>query len=125
MRPPITVLALLLVPSVASAQQPAQANVPSGGFVPDSATAVRIAVAVWIPLYGERAIMAQQPFVARANDGVWTVTGTSSRTTAPLIVVDGRVLTEEAGAATPVAKIARRDARILEVNARRVHVNVW
>ncbi len=40
--------ALLLLPRFAAGQQsPVQGHVPPAGFVPDSATAVRIAVAVW------------------------------------------------------------------------------
>jgi len=68
---------------------------------------VRIAVAVWIPLYGESEIKAQQPFVATLKDSVWTVTATPHATT--YLLLGGRVI--EGG--TPLAKIAQSDARIL------------
>src|SRR6266699_3847220 len=49
-------LLLLLFPGAVQGQQPApQGYVPPKGFVPDSATAVRIAVAVWIPIYARAA----------------------------------------------------------------------
>src|SRR6266516_1366874 len=95
-------LLLLLFPGAVQGQQPApKGYVPPKGFVPDSATAVRIAVAVWIPIYGERQIMSEQPFVAKLKAGVWTVTGTLPR---PY---------NQGGVAK--AKIAKRDGRILFV----------
>ena len=48
----------------------------SAGFVPDELTAIRIAEAVWIPIYGRKQIEEERPFVAALSDGVWTVTGT-------------------------------------------------
>src|SRR5437867_417935 len=95
-------LALLLSPRLVLAQGSAPAGyAPPKGFVPDSATAVRIAVAVWIPIYGERQIMSEQPFVATLKDSVWTVSGTLPR---PY---------NQGGVA--MAKIAKRDGRILFV----------
>src|SRR5438067_11311198 len=69
-------LALLLVPYLAGAQQPGpQGYVPPNGFVPDSATAVRIATAAGIPIYGENMITAAKPFAATLQDSVWSVRG--------------------------------------------------
>jgi hypothetical protein len=48
---------------------------PANGFVPDAATATRIAEAVLIPIFGKD-VTADRPFSAKLNDGVWTVTGT-------------------------------------------------
>lgn len=48
---------------------------PATGYVPDAATAIRIAVAVWEPIYGPARIAAQQPFHAQLHDGVWRVEG--------------------------------------------------
>jgi hypothetical protein len=53
--------------------------------------------------------MAQQPFVAKLSDSVWTVTTDPSRIPPPLLIIGGRV----ASGATPIAKIVRRDGRIL------------
>lgn len=49
--------------------------VPAKGFVPDAATASRIAEAVWIPIYGEKLIAREKPFKAMLHGEVWTVTG--------------------------------------------------
>lgn len=53
--------------------------VPPHGFVPDSSTAVRIAEAVWIPIYGEQTVSRERPFTARLRNGVWTVVGSLPR----------------------------------------------
>jgi NTF2 fold immunity protein len=84
-----------------SSAQGAKGYVPPGGFVPDSATAVRIAVAVWIPIYGAAQIRAEQPYVASLKNGVWTVTGTLPR--------------QYNLGGTAVARIAKKDGRILFV----------
>ena len=48
--------------------------IPKNGFVPDKATALKIAIAVWLPIYGN-VIYKEQPFNAVLKDEVWTVTG--------------------------------------------------
>ena len=73
---------------------------PRGGYVPDAKTALRIAVAVWSPIYGEKPIEGEKPFRATLKNGVWTVTGS---------LPPGFV----GGVAT--ARIAQRDGRILGV----------
>jgi hypothetical protein len=49
---------------------------PKSGYVPDSRTAVQVAEAVLIPVYGEKQIESERPFTATLKNGVWTVTGT-------------------------------------------------
>jgi hypothetical protein len=106
MRHTIILLGLLLPPCAIHAQQSSpKGYMPPAGFVPDSATAVRVAVAVWIPIYGERQIMSEKPFVATLKDSVWTVTGSLPPAPKGHDVVGGTV----------VAKIAKRDGRILFV----------
>jgi len=58
--------------AVAEAQSPP----PKEGFVPDSTTAVKIAEAVLIPVYGRDKIEGERPFKAVLENDVWTVTGT-------------------------------------------------
>lgn len=45
------------------------------GYVPDEQTAISIAVAVWIPIYGKENIEGEKPYRAALKNGVWTVTG--------------------------------------------------
>ncbi len=49
---------------------------PKIGFVPDAQTAIRIATAILIPIYGEKAVEAEMPYTAELKNGVWTVAGT-------------------------------------------------
>jgi|SRR4051794_12822956 hypothetical protein len=48
---------------------------PHHAFVPDAATAVAIGRAVLIPIYG-KGILSEQPFTAKRNGDVWTISGT-------------------------------------------------
>ncbi|WP_375417235.1 YbbC/YhhH family protein [uncultured Hymenobacter sp.] len=73
---------------------------PKGGIVPDAATAIRIAEAVWLPIYGKR-VLDEKPFQARLiNKEVWVVEGTLAKG------LEGGVAYIE---------ISRRDGRVLEV----------
>lgn len=64
--------ALLLSVSAAADQSSYK---PKQGYVPDEQTAIAIAVAVWIPIYGRQQIENEKPYRASLNDGIWTVTG--------------------------------------------------
>jgi hypothetical protein len=46
---------------------------PKDGFVPDEKTAIAIAVAVWTPIYGEKEINGERPYIARLEGDVWRV----------------------------------------------------
>jgi hypothetical protein len=48
---------------------------PAQGLVPDAKTAIAIAVAIWTPIYGEKQIASERPYVASLADGKWTVRG--------------------------------------------------
>jgi hypothetical protein len=74
---------------------------PPGGYVPDEKTAVRIAVAVWEPIYGVDTIAGQRPSQARLENGVWIVEGSLPR------VVPGGVA---------IAEIVKDDGRISRVS---------
>jgi NTF2 fold immunity protein len=49
---------------------------PAAGYVPDSRTAVAVAVAILTPIYGEAEINAAKPWHTGLKDGIWTVVGT-------------------------------------------------
>lgn len=48
--------------------------IPKDGFVPNKLTAIRIAISVWLPIYGDK-IYNEKPFVAVLKDGIWKVEG--------------------------------------------------
>jgi hypothetical protein len=77
--------------------------------VPDSKTAVKIAEAVLIPVYGEKQIDSERPLHAKLKDNVWTVSGT-------LRCPDGRGgTTTSCDGGTAEVKIAKDDGRILSM----------
>jgi hypothetical protein len=61
---------------VASAEEKQEHNYkPEEGYVPDAETAIKIAVAVWLPIYGKEQIESEKPYSASLEDGIWYVTG--------------------------------------------------
>jgi hypothetical protein len=81
---------------------------PKDGYVPNAETAIRIAEAVWIPIYGEQRIEGEKPFRAQLLRGnIWRVEGTLKAPSGGTndIVVGG----------VAVAEIAKDDGRIIRV----------
>jgi hypothetical protein len=71
---------------------------PGQGMVPDEKTALKIAEAIWLPVYGEN-INGNKPFTATLkNDSIWVVTGT---------------LPKGMKGGTPYIEIQRKDCKIL------------
>jgi NTF2 fold immunity protein of polymorphic toxin system component len=84
-----------------------QGHMPASGYVPDSKTAVKIAEAVLVPVYGEKHIESERPFTATLKEGVWTVTGT-------LRCPDGKGgITASCDGGVAEVRISKDDARIL------------
>jgi hypothetical protein len=48
---------------------------PKDGFVPDAETARKIAEAVWVPIYGQKQIDLEKPFIVTLEGDVWSVEG--------------------------------------------------
>ncbi|MBU1043938.1 MAG: YbbC/YhhH family protein [Candidatus Omnitrophica bacterium] len=48
---------------------------PEGGYVASEQTAISIAVAVWVPIYGQENIENEKPYKAILKDDVWYVSG--------------------------------------------------
>jgi hypothetical protein len=101
MRVAICLVATVLISGPRNQDPTVKGYVPPNGFVPDSGTAVRVAVAVWIPIYGASQIRSEQPYVATLKDGVWTVTSTLPR--------------QYNRGGVAMARISKRDGRILFV----------
>ena len=84
----------------------ANAVCPQADCVPDQQTAVRIAEAVLIPVYGEKHTKSEEPFTARLNGTRWIVKGTLGKARhKDEIVVGG----------TAMVEIDKKDGRILAV----------
>ena len=97
----VGVIFLILV-SICSAH--GQSFKPEEGYVPDAKTAIRIALAVWEPIYGIEKIKNQAPYKAELRNQVWFVTGS---------------LEDECGrpmvGGVAEAEISKKDGRILSV----------
>jgi hypothetical protein len=78
-------------------------------YVPDEKTAVAIAEAVLIPIYGRKHIESERPFKAKLKDGIWYVNGTlhcgKSKQPVDEICVGGAA----------AVQLAKRDGRIIEM----------
>jgi len=80
---------------------------PDDGVVPNESVALKIAEAVWLPIYGDK-IYSQQPFTAEydENEGYWYVRGSLPRNTEGRITVGG----------VAEIKINKSDGKILYIN---------
>lgn len=95
-----SVVLLLAVSGSGTRQMPEGGFVPDDGFVPSKEVAIKIAVAVWEPIYGAEKIAGEKPYRATLADGVWTVEGS---------LPTGR----KGGVA--LARISKKNGRILHV----------
>jgi hypothetical protein len=106
MKSPLLATGLCLMATISLAQAGSTPSavhrfVPDSGFVPDEKTAIRIAVAVWEPIYGEEKIAAEKPYQAKLKNDVWEVTGSL-----PGLILGG----------TAIAEISKKDGTILRVS---------
>ncbi len=53
--------------------------VPKDGYVPDASTAIAIADAVTVPIYGRSTVDSEKPLRAELKEGRWLVIGTYQR----------------------------------------------
>ena len=84
-----------------AAEEPRHTYVPKDGYVPTEDAAIKIAVAVWEPIYGVAKIAGEKPLHAKLSNGVWTVEGSLPK---------GRV------GGVALAEISKVDGRILRVS---------
>ena len=74
----ILTIMFMLVSVVAYSEASKHNFVPKEGYVPNAQTAIKIAEAVWLPIYGND-INSKKPFQAELKKGVWFVRGTLPR----------------------------------------------
>jgi hypothetical protein len=96
----VTALSAAVATILLAAEPNAHSYMPKDGFVPNQSAAIAIAVAVWVPIYGEPAISRQRPYIDRLVDDAWIVEGS---------------LPEGIAGGVARAEIAKKDARILRV----------
>jgi len=79
---------------------------PPNGYVPNEETAIRIAEAVWLPIYGREVVSKEKPFVAELRNGVWIVSGSLPKAPEGFEMIGGTLEIE----------ISKSDGRILRVS---------
>src|SRR5262245_8603242 len=91
-------LAIAIVAMMTNTRAAEHSYSPPDGFVPDATTAIAIAEAVLIPIYGRAEVEAERPFSASLKGGDWTVLGHQEANQtggAALVVIDkssGRIV---------------------------------
>ena len=105
MRLPLSLLFIALPGMLAFGQSPTSKR----DYVPDEKTAVAIAEAVLIPVFGEEKIFSERPFKAKLDGEIWTVSGT-------LHCADGQGgTTTDCVGGTAEVRLSKRDGRILRM----------
>jgi hypothetical protein len=79
---------------------------PPEGYVPDEETAIRIAVAVWTPIYGKQKIEEEKPYRATLINGIWYVRGSLPRPPNGMVRAGG----------VAEAEINKDDGRIIRIS---------
>jgi hypothetical protein len=74
--------------------------IPKEGFVPNEITAIKIAEAVWLPIYGEK-VYQNKPYNVKLIKGVWIIEGTL-----PSDFTQGGV---------PYIEVQKKDGKIIKV----------
>ncbi|SRR6266436_4190684 len=92
--------ALSLVFASLSQGSTTKSSLPSQGVIPDEVTAVKVAEAVFPPIFGPDEVTKFSPYHAQLKDGVWTVYGT---------------LKPGSRGGTPQMTIQKKDGKVIEV----------
>jgi len=79
---------------------------PAAGYVPDKETAIKIAVAVWIPIYGKEKIEDEKPYKAILRNEIWYVSGSLPQAKADERIVGG----------VAEAEINKSDGQIIRIS---------
>lgn len=90
----------VFINNTALAESPKHSYIPKNGYVPDKQTAIKIAEAIWLPIYGE-GIYNKKPFVAKLQGEVWIVHGSL-----PSQMIGG----------VPVIELSKKTGEILRVS---------
>jgi hypothetical protein len=73
---------------------------PDSGFIPDSLTAIKVAEALLIPIYGAKQLRSELPLKAFRSDSNW--------------IVEGSIPRDNVGGVVHI-ELGRRDGRVLRV----------
>jgi hypothetical protein len=95
------ILLTLAIALVGGDEGPKHNVAPDDGYVPTKEVAIKIAVAIWEPIYGADKIADEKPYRATLTEGVWTVKGS---------------LPKGWKGGVALAEISKEDGRIIRVS---------
>jgi hypothetical protein len=75
MVPRFVILALVISSAAVLAAKPLPGVGGAFGYVADAESAIRVAIAVWEPLYGKQHIASERPYRVTLRGGIWHVAG--------------------------------------------------
>lgn len=91
---------ILIIVTILSCSSMKKENFQTMDYVPNQETAIKIAEAIWLPLYGE-SIYEKKPYKATLIDNnIWRVEGT---------------LDSEKIGGVPIIEIQKKDCKVLKV----------
>ena len=96
----VRMFAVSLVLISASHGGTGKSPLPEKGIIPDEVTAVKVAEAVFQPIFGADETTQYLPYHAQLKDGIWTVYGT---------------LKPGSRGGTPQMNIQKKDGKVVEV----------
>ena len=94
------VIVALTPPNCYPQKKPTRPLLPTEGVLPDEATVVKVAEAVFAPVFGNDAVSKYRPYHAVLKHGIWTVYGT---------------LQTNARGGTPMMTVQKSDGRVTEI----------
>jgi len=74
--------------------------IPKEGFVPNETSAIKIAEAVWLPIYGEK-VYQNKPYKVKLEKGVW--------------IIEGSLPSEFTQGGVPYIEIQKIDGKIIKL----------
>ena len=84
-------------------------------MVPNDTTAIKVAEAIWLPIYG-RSIYQELPFTARLEgDSVWVVEGSLPGKSGESVDSKGNTIVTMVAGGVVTARIRKSDCKVLEV----------
>ncbi|MDA8135798.1 MAG: NTF2 fold immunity protein [Desulfobacteraceae bacterium] len=112
----LIILAGLLLINLINAQENKHNYIPDNGYVPTSEVAIKIAVAVWEPIYGNEKIQKQYPYKAILLNEIWYVEGSLPPKKEYIDPTTGEEMVRVTAGGVAEAEISKKTGQILRIS---------